>query len=163
MILKRPDHFEAGPVTYVRQPRIGMTAKVPLKDPAILRSIEEGAPRFQLADTLRRLARVKLRHPPAIYILAAAHRIREMHLPTVAFVDIGEGGSDPSFGHHRVGFAEKRFADYADRGARGRRRDGRAKSRAARADHQHVVFIGFVLAHQKSLQSVQMPIEHIRT
>ncbi len=68
----------------------------------------------------------------------------------------------PAFRHHGVGFAEQRFADHADLDASGRSFNSRAQSRAARADHQHVMFEGLVFrGHQKILQSVQMPMEHI--
>ncbi len=73
------------------------------------------------------------------------------------------GGRDAAFGHDGVRFAEQRFADHADAHAGRRGFDGRAQARAARADHQHIVFEGLIIGHQRILQSVQMPMAHSRT
>ncbi len=40
-------------------------------------------------------------------------RIGEMDLPIVAVIDVGQRRSNTSFRHHRVRFAEQRFANHA--------------------------------------------------
>ena len=40
-------------------------------------------------------------------VLAAAHRVGEMHFPIVAIVDVRQRGRDSAFGHHRVRFTEQ--------------------------------------------------------
>ena len=71
-----------------------------------------------------------------IDVLAAAHRIGEMHFPVVAIINIGQRRCDAAFRHHGVRFAEKTFANHPDGNACGRRFNGRAQSRAAGADDQ---------------------------
>ena len=107
VILKGPDELEARAVADVRQARIPMAAEVALEDAPVLRPIEDGAPRFELAHTVRRFLRVQLRHPPVVHVLAAPHRVGEVDLPAVAVVHVGERRRDPPFGHHRVGLAEE--------------------------------------------------------
>ena len=115
MILQRPDHLQAGPVADVRETRIAMAAEVALQDAAVLGAIEERAPRLELAHARRRFLGVNLRHARVVHVLAAAHRVGEMHLPAVAIVDVGERRRDAAFGHHRVRLAEQRLADHPDR------------------------------------------------
>ena len=91
--------------------RIFVAAKISLQNPAVFRAIENRAPRFQFAHAIGRFFRVQFRHAPLIDVLAAAHRVGEMHFPIVAIIDIRERGGDPAFGHHGVRFAEKRFAN----------------------------------------------------
>jgi len=55
MVLQCANHFQAGPVTHMRQPRIPMTTEVPLQDLAIGGPIEDRTPCFQLTDTCWRL------------------------------------------------------------------------------------------------------------
>jgi hypothetical protein len=49
----------------------------------------------------------------------------------------------PRIVSRKWGFAEQRFADYADAHALRQRFNRSAQSRAAGADHQHVVFMRF--------------------
>ena len=163
VILQRADHLEAGAVADVGQPRIAVAAEVALQDLAVAGPIEHGAPRFELADAVGRLFRVQLRHAPVVHVLAAAHGVGEMHLPVVAIVDVGERGRDAALGHHGVRLPEQRLADEADGDAGRRGFDRRSQSRAARADHQHVVFVGLILRHQKILMSDHTPMEQRRT
>ena len=79
VILKCADHFKAGPVADVRETRIPMSTKIPLKDISFFCSIENCAPRFQLTNTGRRLFGVQLGHLPVVHVLAAAHRVREVN------------------------------------------------------------------------------------
>ena len=105
VILQRPNHFQAGAVSDVRQPRIFVAAKVSLQNASVLRAIEDRTPRFEFAHAIRRLLGVQFRHAPLIHILAAAHRVGEVDFPTVTIIDVGQRGGDPSFGHDRVRFA----------------------------------------------------------
>ena len=66
-------------------------------------------------------------------------------LPVVAVIDIGQGGGDAAFGHDGVRLAQQRLAHQADRDAGRGRLDGGPQAGAAGADHQHVVFVRFVL------------------
>ena len=72
-------------------------------------------------------------------------------------VHVAHGGGDAAFGHHRVRFAEKRFADDADARALSESFDGRAQSRAAGADDQHIVFVGFVFIDLASSEDSECP------
>src|SRR5580658_10412884 len=107
---------------------------------------------------------MQLGHAWIVQILAAAHRIGEMNAPIVAIIHIAHGSRHAALGHHGVGLAEQRFRDYADLNASAGSFDGRPQSSAARADHQHIMFDRLVFRrHQRILQSVQMPMEHILT
>ena len=91
---------------------------------------------------------MQLGHSPIVHVLPAAHGVREVDFPVVAIIHVRQRGSDAALGHHRVSFAEKRFANDADRHARRRRLDGRPQSGAAGADDQHVVFECLVFGHE---------------
>jgi hypothetical protein len=120
-------------------------------------------PRLELAHAIRRLLRVQLRHPPAVDVLAAAHRVGEVDLPVVAIVHVGERGRDAAFGHHRVRLPEEGLADETDRRPLRRRLDRRPQPRSAGADDQDVVRVPLGLRHQRILRSVMIPIEQKRT
>ena len=107
VILQRPDHFETGAVADVRQPRIAVSAEVALENPAVGGPIEDGAPRFELAHAIGSLSGVELGHAPVVDVLAAAHRVGEVHLPAVAIVDVGQGGGNAPFSHDGVSLAEQ--------------------------------------------------------
>ena len=154
VILQRPDHLETGAVADVRQPRIAVAAEVALEDPAVGRPIEDGAPGFELAHAIGRLSGVELGHAPVVDVLAAAHRVGEVHLPAVAIVDVGEGGGDAPFSHDGVRLAEQRFADQPDLDAGRRGFDRRAQAGAAGADHENVVFVCLVV-HESGCVSVR--------
>ena len=139
-----------------------MAAEVPLEDPAVLRAIEDGAPRFELAHPIGRFLRVELGHPPVVHVLAAAHGVGEVHFPVVAVVHVGQRRRDAALGHDRVGLAQQRLAHEPDGDARGRGLDGGAQTGAARADHEDVVLVGLDLGHQMILQSVRTPVARRR-
>jgi hypothetical protein len=84
---------------------------------------------------------VQLGHAPVVDVLAAAHRVGEVHLPVVAVVDVAHRGRHAALGHDGVRLAEQRFADQPDLDAGAEASMAARKSRAARADHQHVVFV----------------------
>ena len=117
VILQRADHFEAGAIADMGEPRIPVPAEVALQDAAVFGAIEHRAPGLELADPVGRFLRVQLRHPPVVHVLAAAHRVGEMDLPVVAIVDVGERRGDAALGHHGVRLAQQRFADEPDRDA----------------------------------------------
>ena len=147
VILQRSDHLQPGAIADVGEPRIFMTAKISLQNPAILRAIENRAPCFEFAHAIGRFLRVQLGHAPVVDVLAAAHGVGEMHFPIVAIIDIGQRRRDPAFRHHGVRFAEKRFANHA------RPKRPRPTLRSPRADPrrprrlQDVVFVSFVIGH----------------
>src|SRR5436189_5586101 len=92
---------------------------------------------------------MQLGHPPVVYILAAAHRIGKMHLPTIAIIDIRERRRHSAFGHYGVRFPQQRFADEPNAYARRRRLYRSAQTGSACADHEHVVFECWVLSHRE--------------
>ena len=116
---------------------------------------------------------MQLGHAPVVDVLAAAHRVGEVHLPAVAVVDVGERRGDAAFGHDGVRLAEQRLADQADLDAGRRRLDRRAQTGAAGADDENVVVREFQNPWKVSgdrrreghriRRSVQMPIEQSRT
>ena len=139
VVLKRADQFEPGAIADVRETRIAVAAEVALEDPAVLGPIEHRAPGFELAHAIGRFLGVQLRHAPVVDVLAAAHRVGEVHFPAVAVVDVGERRGDAALGHDGVRLAEQRLADQPDLHAGRRGFDGRAQSGAARADDENVV------------------------
>ena len=110
VILQRADHLEAGAIADVREARIAMAAEVALQDAAVLRAIEHRAPGFELAHAIGRFLRVQLGHAPVVQVLAAAHRVGEVHAPAVAVVDVGHRRRHAAFGHDGVRLAEQRLA-----------------------------------------------------
>ena len=161
VILERADHLEPGAVADVGQARILVAAEVALEDAAVRGAIEDRAPRFELAHAVGRFAGVQFGHAPVVHVLAAAHRVGEVHLPAVAVVGVGERRRDAAFGHDRVGLAEQRLAQQPDPHARRRCFDRRPQPRSAGADDEHVVLVRLV--RQRILQSVRTPIEQRRT
>ena len=115
VVLERADHLQARAVADVGEPRITMPAEVSLEDPAVVRAVEDGAPRFQLAHAVRRFLRVELGHAPVVDVLPAAHRVGEVDAPVVAVVDVAHGGGHAALGHDGVGLAQQRLADQPDR------------------------------------------------
>src|SRR5437868_13920395 len=68
VVLEGANHFQPGAVAHVRQARIFVTAKVALKNAAILGAIEYCAPGFQLAHAIRRFSRLQRGHAPSIHL-----------------------------------------------------------------------------------------------
>jgi len=73
-----------------------------------------------------------------------------MHLPIVALVHVCQRRGNSAFGHHRVRFAEKRFANKPDANPGSGSFDGGAQSRAAGANHEHIVFMRLVVSHSSN-------------
>src|SRR5437667_12381658 len=111
VVLKCANHFPSGAIAAMGESRIFVPAKMSLQNPSIFRTIENGAPRFKLADAVRRFLRVQLSHAPLVHILTAAHGIGEVDLPIVALIDISERRRNSALSHHRVRLAQKRFAN----------------------------------------------------
>ena len=99
-IISRP-----GAVADVGQPRVAVAAEVALQDAAVRRPVEHRAPGLELAHAVGRFLGVQLGHAPVVDVLAAAHRVGEVHLPAVAIVDVGQRGRHAAFGHDRVRLA----------------------------------------------------------
>ena len=163
VILQRANHLETGAIADVGQARIPVAAEVALENLSVLGPIEHRAPRFELAHAIGRLLRVQLRHAPVVDVLAAAHRVREMDLPVVAIVDVGERGGDAAFGHHRVRLAEQRLAHEPDGHAASRGFDCRSQPRSTCADDEDIVLVCLILRHHQILKSDHTPMEQSRT
>src|SRR6185437_4798638 len=147
VVLQGADHLEAGAVADVGQAGVAVAAEVALQNLAILGAVEDGAPGFELADAGRGFLGVQLGHAPVVEVLAAAHGVGEVDAPIVAVIHLAHGGGHAALGHDGVGLAEQRFGDDADLHPGGGGFDGSAQPGAAGADHQHVVFVGFVPRH----------------
>ena len=147
VILQGADHFEARAVARMREPRIAVAAEVALQNFAVFGAIEDGAPGFQFTHAVGSLFGVQFGHAGIVQVLAAAHGVGEMDAPVIAIVDIAHGGRHAAFGHHGVRFSQQRFADQADLDARAGGFNRRAQTRAARADHEHVVIELLIFGH----------------
>jgi len=147
VVLQCANHFQAGPVAHVREPRIPVAAEVALQDASVGRAIEKRAPGFEFAHALRSFLGVQLGHPPVVQVLAASHGVGEVNAPAIAVIGVGERGGDAAFGHDRVRLAQKRFRDHRYFYACGRGLDGGAQTGASGANHQHIVFMLYVLGH----------------
>ena len=91
----------------MRETRVAMAPEVALIDATVGCAVEDGAPAFELAYAIGCFLGVNLRHPPVVDVLAAAHRIGEVHLPAVAIVHVGQGRRHATFCHDGVGLAEQ--------------------------------------------------------
>ncbi len=105
VILQGADHFQAGAIADMGEPRIFVAAKISLQNPPVFRAIEDRAPGLEFAHPGRRFAGVQLGHAPIVDVLPAPHGVGEMNLPVVAIVDVGERGRDPALGHDGMRFA----------------------------------------------------------
>jgi hypothetical protein len=138
--------------------RVAVAAEVALEDAPVLRPVEDGAPRLELADAVGGLLRVDLRHAEVVEVLAAPHRVGEVDLPAVAVVHVRERRGDAALGHHGVRLPEERLADERRLRALGARLDRGAQAGAARADDDHVVLVGLDGRHRQTIRrSVRTP------
>src|SRR5262249_293359 len=147
VILQCADHLQPRSIADVSEPRITMSTEISLENASVFCAIEHCAPRFELAHTIRGFLRVYFSHAPLIDVLTAAHGMREMQLPIVAFIDMGQGRCNSALRHYRVRFAQKRFADQSNPNACSRSFNRSPQSCAAGADHENVIFKSFVLRH----------------
>ena len=162
-ILKRSNHLETGAVAHVAQPFVGVSAESALQNLPVIGAIEERAPVFELAHAVGGFLRVNLRHAPVVEHLPATHGVAEMGAPIVRSIHVGHGRGNAAFGHYRMCFAEQRFAHHAYGSALAQRLDRRAQARAARADDQDVMLVGFEAIAQSSLTSRMAPQDTSRT
>ena len=65
------------------KPLPGVTTERTLKNLAVGRAIEEGAPLLQFPDALGGFLGVELRHLPVVQALPAEHRVLEVRLPRI--------------------------------------------------------------------------------
>ena len=151
---KRADHFEAGAVADVAEALVGVAAEGALQNFAVFGAVEKRAPLLEFADAVGSFLGVKLRHAPVVQEFSAAHRVAKMRAPIVGLIDVGHGGGEAAFGHYGVRFAEQRFANHADARALRQSFDRGAESRAARADDEDVVFVGFVFVERSQDSNV---------
>ena len=149
VVLEGADHLQAGPISHVSQAGILVTPEVALENPAIGGPVEERSPRLQLPNPIRGLPRVELGHAPVVQVLAAAHRVGEMHLPAVALIHVPQGGGHTALGHDRVRLAEQRLADQTHRHSRRGSGDGGPEPRPAGTDDEDVVIEGLVVSHAR--------------
>ena len=105
------------------------------------------------------------RHDRIAQVLPAAHRVGEMHFPVIAVIDISHRRRHATFSHHGVRFTKQRFTNHADSHARARGFDRCAQSSTTSADDKHVMFMNdkSIRKTHRILQSVQVPLAHIRT
>src|SRR5262249_10996583 len=66
VVLECADHLQSGAVADVSQTRVFVTAEIALKNAAVLGAVEDGPPRFQLADAGRSFLGVQLGHAPVV-------------------------------------------------------------------------------------------------
>ena len=156
VVLQRADQFQPGAVADVRQARIAVAAEIALQNFAVLACGRKPRPRL----------RVRARAPGASLACSSAMRQLLTYWPPRMVSakwtrQLSRSSTLPmrrrhaAFGHDRVRLAEQRFADQPDFHARRRGFDGRAQTRAARADDQHVVFKCFVIGgHRKNSVAV---------
>src|SRR5262249_4279961 len=115
-ILERSNEFESGAVADVAETLESVATESTLENVACGSAIEKRAPLFEFADAVGGFRGVELGHAPVVNEFSAAHGVAEMSAPVVGFVDVGHGGGDATFGHDRMRFAKKRFANEADAG-----------------------------------------------
>ena len=140
-----------------------MATEGPLQDVAVLGAIEQGSPLFQFAHAFWGFLCVELRHAPVVQKFTAAHGVAKVRTPVVGRIHVGHCCSDAAFCHHRVGFAEQRFAHDADPHALGEGLNRSAQARAASADDEHIVFVDFIFRVHRSRMSFRRPAETMRT
>ena len=148
VILQGANHLQTGAISHVREARVPVAAKISLQNAPVLCPIEHRTPGLEFAHAIGRFLGVELGHAPLIYILAAAHRVGEMHLPIVAIIHIAQRGRDAAFGHDGVRFAKERFANKPHRNPGRRCFNRSAQSRTTCPDHEHVVLDCLIIRHR---------------
>src|SRR5262249_57598717 len=110
MVLQCADHLQSGAIADVSEPWITMSTEISLEDAPVFCAIKNGAPGFELAHSIGRFLRVQFCHSPLIDVLTAAHGIGEVHLPIVAFIDVGQRRCDSALSPHRLPLTHNTFA-----------------------------------------------------
>src|SRR5262245_5761835 len=112
-----------------------MSTEISLEDSPVFCAIKNGAPGFELAHSIGRFLRVQFSHAPLIDVLTPAHGVGEMHLPIIAFIDVGQRRCDSALRHHGVRLTQKRFANESNSNATYRSFNRGAQPFAASANH----------------------------
>ena len=147
MVLKCADHFQAGAVAHMGEPRIPMAAEIPLQNSTVAGPIEKRAPGLEFTYTRRSFLGMKFRHPPITQVLTAAHGVGKVNAPVVPVVHISHRRGYATFGHDGVCFAEKGFRNDRDLSTGGRDLDGSSQAGTTGAVDQNIVLMRDVLAH----------------
>ena len=147
-LLQRSNELEAGGIADVRQPRIGVPAEVALAGQPLRRPVEDSAPLFELANPVRRLLGMDLRHPPVSEVLASLHGVTEMGLPRVPVVLVGEGRGSAALSHHSVGLAQHRLTDHGHADSRCAGLDSGPQPSSSSADDDNVMLMHHDVFHQ---------------
>ena len=143
-VLQRADHLQARAVADVAQPLERVAAERALQNVAVLGAVEKRAPLLELAHAVRSFLRVKLRHAPVVQRAFRRASCRGNACASRRPCPRCHRRGESALGHHRVRLAQQRFAYHAHFRALRQRLDRSPEARAARADDQHVVFVGFV-------------------
>src|SRR5882762_1255133 len=162
-ILQRPDHFQSRAISYVAQPPERVPAKRSLQNPSVIRAIKQRAPLLQFLHPFRSFLRVQLRHAPVVQHFSAAHGVAKMWLPAVRRIHVSHRRRNSALGHHRMRFAQQRFAHHSHRSALPQRFNRGPQSRSPSSHHQHIVFVRLEPVAQKILTSWIAPEATSRT
>src|SRR6266404_276022 len=149
-ILKGTYHLETGAIANMTKTLESMTAKCSLQNLSIAGSIEHRSPLFQLANSIWRLLRMNVGHPPVVQKLPAAHRVAKMRAPIVRLVHIRNRCGDAAFSHDSVRLAEERFTDDTNLYSLTKRLDRRTQASATCANDEHIVLVRLVFLHSEN-------------
>jgi hypothetical protein len=139
-ILEGANEFETGAVTDVAETAVSVGAEGTLRDIPLRCAVEESSPALELEDALGYFFGEELNHAPVIDHLTAAHRVSEVDLPVVSRIDVAKGGSNASFSHDGVSFAEKRFTDDSNAATGFRSGDSSTQASTTGAQDEDIVF-----------------------
>src|SRR6267142_801308 len=153
-ILKGAYHLETGAIANMTKTLESMTAKCSLQNLPVAGSVEHRSPLFQFANSIWRLLRMNVGHPPVVQKLPAAHRVAKMRAPIVRFVHIRNRCGDAAFSHDSVRLAQERFTDDTNLYSLTKRLDRRTQASATSPDNQHIMFVCFVLLHGECFAAV---------
>src|SRR4029077_5221401 len=147
-----------GAVSDMREARVGVRAEWALMDTALPRAIENGAPAFELQDSVRRFLGGELGHAPVVDELAAFDRVREMDLPRVLVRNVVHRRGHTALSHDRVRLAEQRLANDQHAGPAFGGRYRSTQAGATRAENEHIRLDSLVLeAHATHRGSCRTP------
>ena len=114
VVLERANHFQACAIADVGESRIAVAAEIALKNFSVGRAVEYRAPGFEFTDAVGGFLCMQFGHAPVVDVLAAAHRVSEVHFPVVAVIHVCQGRGHAAFGHYRMRLAQERFANQAN-------------------------------------------------
>ena len=139
VILQRADHLQPGAIADVRQARILMTAEISLQNTAILRSIENRAPRFQFAHAIGRFLGVQFGHAPLLTYWPPRMVSAKCTFQLSRSSTLASAAAIPPSAMTVCALPSKRLTNHADRNAGRRRFDRRAQTSAASAITETIV------------------------